>query len=46
MISALKEAPVLPQFDGYPQEIRDALMQAYNTSFKEVAKAKLELVPA
>jgi len=40
--SVLKGSPVLPQFDGYPKEMRDALIEVYNTSFKEVAKAKLE----
>ena len=34
----LSEAPILPEFDNYPEEIRKAIYEVYNITFKELAK--------
>ena len=34
----LSEAPILPEFDDYPEEIRKAIYEVYNITFKELAK--------
>ena len=34
----LSQAPILPEFDNYPDEIRKAIYEVYNITFKELAK--------
>ena len=39
-VAYLQEVPTLPEFDGFPQNVKNTLHQVYNTTYKEIAKCR------
>ena len=40
-VAYLQEVPTLPEFDGFPQNVKNTLHQVYDTTYKEIAKCRL-----